>query len=110
MAPRTITSGKRGLTQGLLRRARGAMQAVEHDDQARVDRLCQAIGWAAGNEAAATCLANMSVDETGMGSREPGRRSKVLGILRDALRQKSMGVIEEIPAKGLVKYGKPTGG
>ena len=45
----------------------------------------------------------MSVDESGMGSREPGRRSKVLGILRDALRQKSMGVIEEIPEKGIVK-------
>jgi sulfoacetaldehyde dehydrogenase len=33
----------------------------------------------------------------------------VLGILRDALRQKSMGVIEEIPAKGIVKYAKPAG-
>jgi len=26
---------------------------------------------------------------------------KVLGILRDALRQKSMGIIEEIPEKGI---------
>src|SRR5256885_16129437 len=109
MAPRTITSEERELTHGLLRRARAAMQAVEHDDQARVDRLCQAIGWAAGNEAAATCLANMSVDESGMGSREPRRRSKVLGILRDRLRQTSIGVIEEIPDKGLVKYAKPAG-
>ena len=85
------------------------MQAVEHYDQARVDRLCQAIGWAAGNEASAARLANMSVDESGMGSREAGRRSKVLGILRDALRQKSMGIIEEIPEKGIVKYAKPAG-
>jgi sulfoacetaldehyde dehydrogenase len=44
-----------------------------------------------------------------MGSREPSRRSKVLGILRDALRQKSMGIIEEIPEKGIVKYAKPVG-
>ena len=51
----------------------------------------------------------MSVDESGMGSREPTRRAKVLGILRDALRQKSMGVIEEIPDKGIVKYAKPAG-
>ena len=51
----------------------------------------------------------MSVDESGMGSREPTRRAKVLGILRDALRQKSMGVIEEIPEKGIVKYAKPAG-
>src|SRR6185503_3909823 len=33
----------------------------------------------------------------------------VLGILRDALRQKSIGVIEEIPEKGIVKYAKPAG-
>ena len=42
----------------------------------------------------------MSVDESGMGSREPTRRAKVLGILRDALRQKSMGIIEEDPGQG----------
>ena len=36
-------------------------------------------------------------------------RAKVLGILRDALRQKSMGIIEEIPEKGIVKYAKPAG-
>ncbi|HEX6164549.1 MAG TPA: aldehyde dehydrogenase family protein, partial [Vicinamibacterales bacterium] len=78
-------------------------------DQSRVDRLCQAIGWAAANPESAERLANMSVDESGMGSREPRRRAKVLGILRDALRQKSMGVIEEIPEKGIVKYAKPAG-
>src|SRR6266545_694298 len=61
------------------------------------------------NEQTAIKLANMSVDESGMGSREPKRRAKVLGILRDALRQNSMGVIEEIPEKGIVKYAKPAG-
>ena len=85
------------------------MQAAGHYDQSQVDRLCQAIGWAAGNETAAARLASMSVDESGLGSREPGRRSKVLGILRDVLRQKSIGVIEELPEKGIVKYAKPAG-
>ena len=33
----------------------------------------------------------------------------MLGILRDALRQKSMGIIEEIPDKAIVKYAKPAG-
>jgi sulfoacetaldehyde dehydrogenase len=32
-----------------------------------------------------------------------------MGILRDALRQKSMGIIEELPEKGIVKYAKPAG-
>ncbi len=109
MATRTITPDERTLAHDMLRRAKTAMQAIAHADQAGVDRLCQAIGWAAGNETSAARLANMSVDESGMGSREAGRRSKVLGILRDALRQKSMGVIEEIPEKGIVKYAKPAG-
>ena len=67
------------------------------------------MAWAGGNEQSAIRLANMSVDESGMGKREPTRRAKVLGILRDALRQKSIGVIEELPEKGIVKYAKPAG-
>src|SRR6187397_2299865 len=109
MAPRTITPQESDLAQRLLANARAAMAAIEGYDQARVDRICQAIAWAAANPDSAERLANMSVDETGMGSREPSRRSKVLGILRDALRQKSMGIIEEIPDKAIVKYAKPAG-
>jgi sulfoacetaldehyde dehydrogenase len=97
MAPRTITPQETELAERLLTGARRAMLQIADYDQARVDRLCQAIGWAAANPEAAERLANMSVNESGMGSREPRRRAKVLGILRDALRQKSMGVIEEIP-------------
>lgn len=109
MAPRTITSQESDLAQRLLASARRAMEQIAGYDQATVDRLCQAIGWAAANPDSAERLANMSVDESGMGSREPRRRAKVLGILRDALRQKSMGIIEEIPDKGIVKYAKPAG-
>ncbi|MGH9481122.1 MAG: aldehyde dehydrogenase family protein, partial [Terriglobales bacterium] len=86
-----------------------ALAAIAPLDQAAVDRLCRALAWATANESTAARLAHFSVDETGMGSREPMRRLKVLGILRDALRQPSMGVIEEIPEKGIVKYAKPAG-
>ena len=34
---------------------------------------------------------------------------KILGVLRDALRQKSTGIIEQIPERGIVKYAKPAG-
>jgi len=87
------------------------MDAIEHYDQARIDRLCQAVGWATSNETTFTRLAHMSVDESGLGDREsrPHKRFKTMGILRDALRQKSMGIIEEIPEKGIVKYAKPAG-
>ena len=85
------------------------MRAAESLNQSAVDRLCRAVAWAGGNEQTAIHLAKMSVDESGMGSPEPKRRAKVLGILRDALRQKSTGVIEELPDKGIVKYAKPAG-
>jgi sulfoacetaldehyde dehydrogenase len=106
---RTITPDEQEAARTALDRARAAMAAVAGWDQAAADRACRAVAWAGGNETVAARLANMSVDESGMGSREPRRRAKVLGILRDALRQKSMGVIEEIPDKGIVKYAKPAG-
>src|SRR3954471_6855380 len=109
MATRSITPEEARLAQILLERARAAMRAIEPYQQGDVDRLCQAITWATANEVTATRLARMSVDESGMGSPEPTRRAKALGILRDALRQKSMGIIEEIPEKGIVKYAKPAG-
>lgn len=107
--PRPMTAEEQTLAQSLLTRARDAMRAAESYDQAAVDRLCRAVAWAGGNVQTAERLASMSVDESGMGSREPRRRAKVLGILRDALRQKSMGIIEEMPDKGIVKYAKPAG-
>ena len=106
---RLITTEEKDLAQSMLRRAKAAMLAVEGCSQSTVDRWCQAVGWATYNEETATRLANMSVDESGMGGREPTRRAKIAGILRDALRQKSMGVIEEDPEKGIVKYAKPAG-
>src|SRR4029079_2070805 len=53
----------------------------------------------------------LGVEESKMGSLDgvPARRFKIVGILRDALRQKTIGIIEEIPEKGIVKYAKPVG-
>jgi sulfoacetaldehyde dehydrogenase len=109
MATRPITPEEGQAAQRLLSNARAAMRAIEGYDQQMVDRLCRAVAWAAGNEQTAIRLANMNVDETGLGSREPTRRAKILGILRDALRQRSIGIIEELPDRGIVKYGKPAG-
>jgi sulfoacetaldehyde dehydrogenase len=108
---RALTEDERQYARALLDRARAAMKAIEHYDQAQVDRLCQAIGWATANEKTFTRLAHMGVDESGLGDRDGrvSKRFKIIGILRDALRQKSMGVIEELPEKGIVKYAKPAG-
>jgi sulfoacetaldehyde dehydrogenase len=106
-----ITEEQKLQVQELLKRARAAMCAIANYDQARIDRLCQAVAWATANEKTFTRLAYMSVDESGLGDREgrPTKRFKIIGILRDILRQKSMGIIEEIPERGIVKYAKPVG-
>ena len=108
---REITAEERDLAATMLSRARTAMAEIADYDQARVDRLAQAIGWAVGNEATFTRLGQMGVDESGAGDRagRPAKRFKIHGILRDALRQPSVGIIEEDPEKGIVKYAKPAG-
>ena len=108
---RAITEEEKQQARQLLHRAREAMKAVEDYSQETVDRLCMALGWAIANEKTFTRLGQMGVDESGLGDRagRPGKRFKIMGILRDTLRQKSVGIIEEIPEKGLVKYAKPAG-
>jgi len=109
--PRSVTEEERALSQALLQRAQTAMRVAYHYDQAAVDDLCRALGWATANEHTFVELTEMSVAESGMGNTDGGvtRRFKIIGILRDALRQKSVGIIEELPDKGIVKYAKPAG-
>jgi len=111
MAVRTITPKEKAYAAELLARARIAQKQIENYDQARVDRLCQAIAWATANEKTFARIAAMSIEESGLGDpvERINKRFKIMGILRDVLRQKSVGIIEEIPEKGIVKYGKPVG-
>jgi len=106
-----LTEDDRLLVADMVARARAAMTVIEDWPQEKLDRLAQAIGWYAGNEATFTRLAQMGVDESGIGDREgrPGKRFKIHGVLRDALRQPSTGIVEVDEAKGLVKYAKPAG-
>lgn len=94
-----------------LERARKALAIIESYDQAKVDRLCQAVAWSVANKKTFLRLVDMGIEESGLGdsvSRQ-NKRYKIRGVLRDALRQKSIGIIEEIPEKGIVKYAKPAG-
>ena len=92
-------------------RARKALAIIETYDQARLDPLCQAVAWAVANNRTFTRLVDMGIAESRLGDAESrmGKRMKIRGVLRDALRQKSVGIIEELPEKGIVKYGKPAG-
>ena len=106
-----LTDDDKALAADMLARARAAMAEIEDWRQEDLDRLAQAIGWYSGNEQTFTRLARMGVDESGIGDRDgrPAKRFKIHGVLRDALRQKSTGIVEEDPEKGIVKYAKPAG-
>ena len=94
-----------------LAKARVAQKIIETYDQERIDKLCQAVAWSVANTKTFLRLVDMSIKESRLGDYETrgAKRFKIRGILRDCLRQKSVGIIEEIPEKGLVKYAKPVG-
>lgn len=92
-------------------RANKAVEVLNEYTQEQLDELCQFIAWNISNETTFKKLAQAGVDESGIGDREGrvGKRFKVHGILRDALREKSRGIVESQPEKGIVKYAKPVG-
>lgn len=108
---RELTDEERDDAGLLLKQAKEAVAVIEDWSQADLDRLSQAIAWYAGNEKTFTRLAQMGVDESGIGDREgrPGKRFKIHGVLRDALRTPSTGIVEVDEKRGLVKYAKPVG-
>jgi hypothetical protein len=79
--PRQISEEEKQYAQELLQKARAAMKAIEDYDQARIDRLCQAVGWATANEETFTRLAHMGVEESGLGDWDgrPDKRFKIIG-------------------------------
>jgi sulfoacetaldehyde dehydrogenase len=114
VAPETtkpLTDEQRQELDAAFERAKRALAVVETYSQEQVDRLCRAVAWAVANKRTFTRLVEMGIAESGLGDADSrmGKRLKIRGVLRDALRQKSVGIIEELPEKGLVKYGKPAG-
>ena len=96
----------------LVRRGRAAMDAFADATQERVDEAVTAIAWALYKPENAEALARMAVKDTGIGNARDKivkNQRKTFGTLRDLMRVRSVGVIEEQPALGLVKYAKPVG-
>ena len=108
---REVTAEQITMLEEMVARARKAAAVIETYDQARVDHLCQAVAAALYDLKVWARLSDEAVDETGLGDKATKRnkRNKLKLILRDCLRTKSVGAIEEIPEKGLVKYAKPVG-
>jgi sulfoacetaldehyde dehydrogenase len=96
----------------LAARGRAAMATLTNASQARVDEAVTAIAWAIYDPANAHRLAELAVEDTGLGNvadKIIKNQRKTFGTLRDLMRVRTVGVIEDDPAKGLVKYAKPVG-
>jgi sulfoacetaldehyde dehydrogenase len=96
----------------LLARARAAQAAYADADQATVDEAVTALAWAIYRPENARELAELAVRETGLGNvadKIIKKQRKTFGTLRDLLRVRSVGVIEEDSARGIVKWAKPIG-
>ncbi len=80
--------------------------------QSRIDEVVTALAWSIYKPENARRFAELAVEVTGLGdvdSKIIKNQRKTFGTLRDLLRARSTGIIEEIPEKGIVKYAKPVG-
>lgn len=93
-------------------RARAAQAAFANASQPEADAAVTAIAWALYEPGRARALAELAVEDTGIGNVPDKIRKnqrKTFGALRDLLRARSVGVIEEDHGRGIVKYAKPVG-
>lgn len=120
MKPLTVTTPgsaataepEKKIIANLVHKARAAMNVFAGADQDRVDEAVTALAWAIYEQGRARELAELAVEDTGLGNIESKitkNTRKTFGCLRDLMRVRSVGVIAEIPEKGLVKYAKPVG-
>lgn len=96
----------------LVKRARAAMDRFDNRDPDRVDMAVRALAWSVYKPENARLLAEMAVADTWLGnvsSKITKNQRKTFGTLRDLLRAKTIGVIEEDNERGLVRIGKPVG-
>ena len=96
----------------LVARARAAQHIYETWSQAQVDTAVVAAGWAIIEPARNRELAELAVKDTGVGNVEDKVRKnhrKTFGLLRDLHGARSVGVIAEDPARGIVEIARPVG-
>ncbi len=111
MAERQATPEEIKIAEEKIARARAAQKIIATYDTARVNRLCQAVAAAVVDMKVWGPICDEAVEETRLGDAvsKRNKRNKIKLILRECLRNPSIGIVEEIPEKGLVKYGKPAG-
>lgn len=100
------------IVTALVDKARVAQRLYEQYSQEQVDEVVTAVGWAVMHPERNRILADMAVHDTGLGNSDDKFQKnyrKTLGLLRDLKGAKSVGVIAEYPALGLVDIARPVG-
>jgi len=96
----------------LIERSRKAQAAIADYTQEQVDELITAMVYAVARDDRAEEIARFTVEETQLGNYE-GKYLKIhrktRATLMDIINDKSVGVIEEIPERNIVKIAKPVG-
>ena len=97
---REITPEELEMLEVIVARARAAADIIATYDEQKLNRLCQAVAAALYDLKTWGQLCDEAVDETRLGDKvtKRGKRNKIKLILRDCLRAKSVGIIEEDPA------------
>ena len=96
----------------LLKNARIAQQQFANATQDHTDEAVTALAWSIYKSENAKRLAELAVEDTGLGNvndKITKNTRKTFGTLRDLSRAKTVGIVEELPDLGLVKYAKPVG-
>ncbi len=100
------------VAEAIVARARVAQVAYARYDQAQVDEVVAAAGWAIVEPARNRALAARAVQDTGLGNaadKFAKNRRKTMGLLRDLAGARSVGVIAEDPQRGLIEIARPVG-
>ena len=108
-APRSAAAE---IVAALVARARAAQAIVDGYGQARIDELVAAAGWAILEPGRNRLLADLAVRDTGIGDVEDKvlkNHRKTLGLLRDLHGMKTVGVMSEDKASGIIEIGRPVG-
>ena len=96
----------------IIKQAKAAQTEFESAGQEVVDELITGLAWALLEPGTNRSLSNQAVHDTGLGNADDKftkNYRKTLGLLRDLKNTPSVGVIKELPEKGLVEIARPVG-
>ena len=100
------------LIAGYLQRARAAQAQIADYTQEQIDDACLSVAWEVYADENIAELARIAVEATGMGNvrdKITKHKVKVMGVLRDIVDAKTVGLIEKNEETGISKYAKPVG-